>query len=262
MYNAPKYLSKLAVIVANVLPIWLAFIGKLTFFDVLYLYWFESLLLIVFRCVKIGFARGQVTYSLWVAETVNKGYGMNKTNYALQPLSTDLKEEDGTPYRLTKVFSTWEKTKMIIKIALARVGVLLFYLIFMLVFLLLMVNNTDQKMNSLTAIVFRDSYFNTAIIFFIFSMITQLLQGFFANGAYKKMSPKYYATVFDSRTILLHVTIIGSVFLHQFLFKGKSYEFYGQMVYVAIFIALKMVAEYAQVDSNKEGLHSAEATYI
>ena len=262
MFNASKYLSKLAVIVANVLPIWLAFTGRLTFFDVLYLYWFESLLLIVFRCVKIGFARGQVTYSLWVSETVSSGWGQSKTLSAIKILPSDLKEADGTDYRLLPIFTPWEKTKMVIKTAFARVGILLFYLIFMLVFLLFMVNNTDQTIKSATAIVFRDSYFNTAVLFFIFSMVAQLFQGFFANGAYKKMSPKYYASVFDARTILLHVTIIGSVFLHKFVFEGKSYELYGQMVYVAIFIALKLVTEYMQIDKNKEGIHSGEMTYI
>src|ERR1043165_4949387 len=51
----PLYLM---LIVSNALPVYGAAIGKLVFFQVIYLYWFESLLRIVFDCIRIAAARG------------------------------------------------------------------------------------------------------------------------------------------------------------------------------------------------------------
>src|ERR1051325_5075349 len=89
----PAYL---AIVVANLLPIYGAAIGKLFFFQVIYLYWFESVLLIFFNCVRIAAAKG---------DTIEAGFVLS-----LAKLMQVRREGSGFFYKL----------KLIIKYVIAR----------------------------------------------------------------------------------------------------------------------------------------------
>jgi hypothetical protein len=74
----PAYLLLVA---ANALPVIGAATGRLVFFQALYLYWFESLLLIVFDGIRIATAQGsRVDGTLF-----NKAGGCLRSRFAEQP---------------------------------------------------------------------------------------------------------------------------------------------------------------------------------
>jgi hypothetical protein len=91
--------------------------------------------------------------------------------------------------------------------------------------------------------IFQNPFFNTAVIFFLINMTVQLIGGFFISGRYKVMAPANYTDVFTGRTILMHVMIVGSAVMHQFLFDGKSYVALGEVLYVGIFMLARTLID-------------------
>lgn len=253
MTSPLKLWSWISVIVANAIPIIGAATGELTFFQVLYLYWFESFLLIIFQCIKIAFAKGRISYNLWSFTTIN---GL------VIPQDKIYKDGD-VRYKILQPVSAYQKVLLIFKMIFFRSGILLFYGIFLFAFILFQVTDQDKLQQATGSIFFQDAYFNSSVLFFLMSMITQLFSGFYFNGAFKRLSPRNFYSIFDARTILLHVCIIGAVFIHKFLFEGKSYAAVGEIVYVSLFIVIKAFVELMSLKSvGIEGENKAEPIYI
>lgn len=59
-----------------------------------------------------------------------------------------------------------------------------------------------------------------------------------------------YAAPFDARTILMHVMIVGSVFIHKFLFEDKTYAAFGEVVYIGIFMLVKTIGDVRHLQSR------------
>jgi len=209
----PAYLM---LIVANALPVWGAAVGKLVFFQVIYLYWFESLLLVFFDCIRIMAAQGSHRSSM-------------------NPFSVLEKEEGSASLR--------RKTGLVIRTIVVRVGLLLFYLLFIVLFIGFQLTAKAHGVDVLETLVFRNRFFNTSILVFLINMTVQLIGGFFMNGKYRTEAPANYASIFGGRTILIHVMIVGSVFIHQYFFQGKSYEATGEIAYIGIFMLIKTVSD-------------------
>ena len=215
------------LITANGLPVYGAAIGKLVFFQVIYLYWFESLLLIFFDCIRIGAAQGrQITGSVF-----------NK-------ISVGGVRED------VEVMGFGAKSGLIIRTIVTRVLLLLFYLLFIVLFVGFQVTGKEHNMDVLETMIFRNQFFNTAIIIFLINMIVQLIGGFFISGKYRTDSPRTYASVLDGRTIFMHVMIVGSVFIHKFFFENQSFAATGEIVYVGIFMLIKTIVDIVHLRSH------------
>ena len=212
------------LIAANVLPVYGAAIGKLVFFQVLYLYWFESLLLILFDFIRILSARGSE-----VGESMSYVKVLRSTS------------EDGY------VRGFWRKLGMALSTAVVRALLLLFYLVFLILFIGFHVTAKGHEMHVMETIVFQDQFFNTSVIAFIINMLVQLIGVFFIGGQYRKYSPRTYTSFMDVRTIIIHVMLAGSVFIHQFFFEGKSYEATGEIVYIGLFMLAKTGVDLLQL---------------
>jgi hypothetical protein len=215
------------LILANALPIYGAAIGKLVFFQVIYLYWFESLLTIAFDCIKIATARGTAADANVLPSLASEDFGQTE-----KPL--------GFGGRLS----------LILRTILVRVALLLFYLIFIVVFVGFKLTDKSHRVDVAMTMALRNPFFNTAVIIFLINMTVQLLGSFFLNGRYRTTSPRNYASLFDGRTILMHVMIVGSVFIHQFFFEHKHYEALGEIVYIGIFMFIRTVFDLARLRSH------------
>lgn len=231
----------LAILIANALPVYAAAVGQLTFFQVIYLYWLESLLLIVFTAVKIGFAQGVVL--------VDRSLLMRAGGRPNQV--------DERPY------DAWSKLGMILRHAIGRSFVLGFYLIFLILFIMLQVTGEDQLVNMALTLGFRNSWFNAGLLAFIISMSVQLITGYFLNGQYRIASPRSYGMLLDGRIILIHVMTVAVVFLHKFLFDGKAYAAKGEILYVALLMLIKCCADVAAYrDTTRKGDTPEQSPYI
>jgi hypothetical protein len=215
------------LILSNALPIYGAAIGKLVFFQVIYLYWFEGLLVIGFDCIRIATARGT---------------GPDKN--VLLTVGVDDLEPQG------KAFGFGARLSLILRTVLLRVAILLFYLIFIVVFVGFQLTDKSHRVDVALTMALQNQFFNTAVILFLINMTVQLLGGFFLSGRYRTVSPKNYARLFDGRTILMHVMIVGSVFIHQFFFANKHYEALGEIVYIGIFMLIRTVFDLARLRSH------------
>jgi hypothetical protein len=235
MKRSPNTLLIYILIVAsNALPVYGALIGKLFFFQVIYLYWFESLLLILFDCIRIGAARGT---------------GMDGDTFGI--IAKGGIRVGSQPVGL------WERIGLILRTLIVRTLLLAFYLLFILLFIMLQVTGKEHMMEVAMTIAFRNAFFNTAVGLFIISNLVQLIGPFFINGQYRQMSPHNYASIMDGRTIMLHVMIAFGVFIHKFLFEGTSYVALGEVVYVGIFMLIKTVLDI--LHARKQQAAEAEA---
>lgn len=222
----PQYLF---LIVANALPVYGAFIGKIVFFQVLWIYWVESLIGVGFDLVRIASARGS-------------GAEGNIDKYLAQALLATGNDGPWTlGTRLGIMLSTF----------LVRVFLLLFYLIFLVLFVGFQVTDDSHIMDVGRSIAFQDPFVNTALIVFIVNGFVQLIGGFFANGVYRTVSPRMYTNLFSARTIIMHVMIGTSVFIHLYLFKDKSYAWLGEAVYVGIFMIVRTVMDLRHLRSEE-----------
>ncbi len=209
------------LITANALPVYGAVLGKLVFFQVLYLYWFESLLLILFDLVRIACAQGK---------NVPEDAQFKVNSVLIQW------DSDGD-------LRAWSKLKMMFWTALIRTGILLFYLIFIVAFVGFQMTAHEHRTDAFNTVFLRGPFVQTAVWAFIISSIVQLIGGYFFNGEYRRLSPRAYQNFFSGRVILMHVMIVGSVFIHKFLFEDKSYAAGGEIVYVGLFMLIKTIID-------------------
>ncbi len=209
------------LIAANALPVYGAILGKLVFFQVLYLYWFECLLLILFDLVRIACARGKTIPEM--------------TSVRINGILTS--------YDADQDLRLFNKIKMMFWTAFIRTGMLLFYLLFIIVFIGFQVTAKTHRTDVYDAIMLRGAFMQTALWAFIISNIIQLVAGYFYNGQYRQLSPRAYQNFFTGRVVVMHVLIVGSTFIHKFLFEGKTYAVAGEIVYVGLFMLIKTVMD-------------------
>ena len=222
----------LFIILANAVPVYGAFTGRLFFFQLLYLYWFESILLIVFDDIRIAVACGEDMDGGLVKIL---GKFTNKTGHV----------------------TGWRKIEMIVKQTIGRMLLLGFYLIFIIAFIALQVTGPEHHRDMLDTVLFRNTYFNSSLGIFLVSMMVQLLGSFLLNGAYRHFSPYNYYAFVDGRTILIHVMTVIMVFVHQFFFEHKTYAAKGEIAYIAIFSLGKTLVDvirYRQEQQSPRGL--------
>jgi hypothetical protein len=100
-----------------------------------------------------------------------------------------------------------------------RWGIMLFYWIFILVFIALGQGklNQEDSLSNMKILVFQDSSFNIAVLVFALNGLLHLIQNFILTDRYKSALMSDYKSVFDSRTIIIHVVIVLGTFLHQYL---------------------------------------------
>jgi len=201
-------------LIAFALPVWGAWVGQLTVFQVIWVYWLEGWIVLPFLFLRIATARGPYAGG-W----------------------TDNPPPDAPPA------TAGQRASMMLGLLLVRGGLLLFYLIFIIVFLLLQVSSDAAIFEGINTVRFGNSWANSAWGAFILAQVMEVATHFFSNGIWRTAPPARYAQPFDARTILLHIAIISTTMLHQFVFTGRDYAAKGEVAYVALFGLLRLAVD-------------------
>ncbi|MBC7426405.1 MAG: hypothetical protein H7321_07705 [Bacteroidia bacterium] len=203
-----KTIGYFNIIILNLLPVLGVFYQGWTIFYIVYLFWFESLILSFFIFFKIIFA--------------NKDY------------------QD----ELYKDQKTESKFTIGIRYLLIRIGVLVFYLIFILAFIAFAGNeNGNSTGDVIELIAFMNPSFNIVALLFSISLLIDFVFNYIISGVSKKTDPHQYS-IFDSRTLILHIVIVlGAVIYSNTKDNFQDNKMLFIQIYLSLFIVVKVICE-------------------
>lgn len=198
--------SKLAIVLLNCIPILgVAFYGWAPF-EMFWLFWVETLILSFFNAIRIFFAQNNAANTPFVA-------GKNKFN-----------------------------KQMSIRYLMMRIGIFLFYSIFIIAFIGTL-GSRESGLDILGTILFQDLLFNLALVLILVNQIFYLIKFYFMNNAFYYDDPKMYAAVFDGRQIVMHIAIIVGSFGVAFLFKKDGSQGNGAIWLISVLCVCKIMYE-------------------
>ncbi len=126
---------------------------------------------------------------------------------------------------------------------LLRIGIFIFYSVFIIMFIGFIANTSADKVPVLTTLLFENRFFNLSLLISIFSQGYYLIFYFFRNGAFFTASADSYAAIFDSRQLVIHISIVLGVFGSVFLEKTTSFGNYGNTFIIILLCVCKCAAE-------------------
>lgn len=194
------------IIAFNIVPI----VGVLFYnwqpFDAFWFFWLETLIMAFFNCLRIIFSQQRDAENLVPqALSFNVGKGL--------------------------------------KYLLIRIGIFLFYSLFIIVFIGFIANNSDNKGSVLNTLAFQNSFFNMGLLLSIISQSYYLIFYFFRNGTFLTAKPDSYAALFDIRQIVMHLAIVLGTFGSIFLIKYTSFGRFSGAFIISLLCICKCVAE-------------------
>lgn len=195
------------IIAFNVLPIFgVAFFGWQPF-EAFWFFWMETLIMAIFNAIRIVYSQGQQP-------------GAVNTQ---QPLV----------YHFNKG----------IKYLFIRIGIFIFYSIFIITFIGFVANNSSDKSTVLSTLLFQNKFFNLGLLVSIVSQGYYLITGFFRNGHFFTAKPDDYAALFDGRQLVIHVAVVLGALGGIFLAKNTSFGSYSNIFIICLLCICKCVAE-------------------
>jgi hypothetical protein len=209
-------IEKICWLFINLLPLYGVWTQGWTFFLVMYIFWFEMLIVTFFNTFKILLSQGHT-----LQEGVLRGEAVALTSRFGEGL----------------------------KYLIVRMMIFLFYMIFIIVFVGLGVGThssiKDASVRDMaTALYFSNGTFNLAIISFFSMNLYQFLKKFVLNQRFLVSQPEEFSAYFDYRMITVHVTLVLGVFLGKFLVArfGSQSPLVMPLV-VTFFVIVKIVFE-------------------
>ncbi|MBK8521071.1 MAG: DUF6498-containing protein [Ferruginibacter sp.] len=176
-------------------------------FEAFWFFWVETLIVAVFNCIRIVFSQSRQP------DSVNNA----------QPLS----------YHIRKGF----------KYLLIRMGIFLFYSIFIIVFIGFIANNNADVGNVLSTVLFQNSFFNLSLLISFASQLYYLVFYFFRSGVFITSRPESYAAVFDSRQLIIHIAVVLGALGGIFLAENTAYGEYSSTFIISLLCICKCAAE-------------------
>lgn len=213
-YSMNKPVAIFFIIAFNLVPIFGVAFYNWQPFEAFWFFWVETLIMALFNAIRIVFSQGQN------AAAVN----------TQQPLV----------YHAGKG----------IKYLFIRIGIFLFYSLFIIVFIGFVANNSTDKSTVLKTLLFQNKFFNLGLLISIFSQGYYLVFYFFRNGAFFTARPDSYAAIFDSRQLVIHVAVVLGAFGGMFLAKNTSFGNYSSIFIISLLCACKCVAELLSYKSD------------
>ena len=195
-------------IVLNAIPLVGYWYLDWSMFAIVYLYWVEALVISLFVFMKIAMARGP--------------------------------EKDGS------VTPAGRRVYSAFKIMLLRVGILMFYWIFILLFVAMGQGKytPEQTMDNLMILAFANAGFNLAVLAFFLSQLTGFISNFIISDAFRQTSSSSHKLFFDARTVVIHVVVVVGTFAYQYL---KPYESVDNRIpglgFVLVLFLIKTLAD-------------------
>ncbi len=147
-----------------------------------------------------------------------------------------------------------KKLKIALRYLLVRTAMFFFYLVFIVVFVGLIVEQKENIGGNLRQLFLLDSSFNLALLGLVLSYGINFTFDYLIGKEYKQYSPGELANFFDFRTIIIHIVVVlGGVGYGFFAEKGMSSRM-GQYIYLLFFILLKTgydVFTYSRINKGK-----------
>jgi Family of unknown function (DUF6498) len=213
-YSMNKPVAIFFIIAFNLVPIFGVAFYNWQPFEAFWFFWVETLIMAFFNAIRIVFSQGQN------AAAVN----------TQQPLV----------YHAGKG----------IKYLFIRIGIFLFYSLFIIVFIGFVANNSTDKSTVLKTLLFQNKFFNLGLLISIFSQGYYLVFYFFRNGAFFTARPDSYAALFDSRQLVIHVAVVLGAFGGMFLAKNTSFGNYSSIFIISLLCICKCIAELLSYKSD------------
>lgn len=176
-------------------------------FEAFWFFWVETLVMAFFNSIRIVFSQGQYPGA------VSSG----------RPLQHHIGKAS--------------------RYLLVRIGIFLFYSVFIIVFIGFVANNSADKSSVLITLFFQNRFFNLGLLISFVSQAYYLVFYFFRSGAYVTASPDSYAAIFDSRQLVIHIAIVLGAFGSTFLAKHTGFGNYGNVVIISLLCTCKCAAE-------------------
>ncbi|MBL0201580.1 MAG: hypothetical protein IPP81_15980 [Chitinophagaceae bacterium] len=195
------------IIAFNLVPVFGVLYYNWQPFEAFWFFWVETLIVACFNCIRIVFSQSSQQPAL------------NTT----QPLT----------YNINKG----------IKYLLIRIGIFIFYSIFIIVFIGFVANTNTDKGNVLGTILFQNKFFNLSLLISIVSQGYYLVFYFFRNGAFITARPDSYAAIFDSRQLVIHIAVVIGALGGIFITKNTSFSNYSNTFIISLLCLCKCAAE-------------------
>ncbi len=202
------------IIAFNLVPVFGVFFYNWQPFDAFWFFWVETLIVAVFNCIRIIYSQGRQQ------DTANK------------------------PPKLTYNINRG------LKYLLVRIGIFLFYSLFIIVFIGFVANTSTDKGKVLGTILFQNKFFNLSLLISITSQGYYLVFYFFRNGAFITTRPDSYAALFDSRQLVIHVAVVLGAMGGMFLTKNTAYGNYSSTFIIGLLCICKCAAELFNYEST------------
>jgi hypothetical protein len=205
-----------AMIVANIFPLVGIIYYDVNFFALFYLYWWETVIISIFRWQKMGWA--------------SKPSEPDPTvTYNGQPLTNE---------------QVNNRRGMRIRYFFVRSGMMLFYLLFIVVFVGILTSIKEDAVGFASAITFSDPWVFWSFVGFVIVHLLEYIS-WIRNETYKETTIVELSSPFDSRIIVMHVVIVGGTFLAMFtsekLFPDHPHA--ASIGYGALFVFLKTIID-------------------
>lgn len=208
--NMNKGINLMLIIIFNLVPIFGVAFYNWQPFEAFWFFWVETLVMAVFNMIRIVFSQGHLSTAA----------------HAKQPMV----------YHVSKG----------IKYLLIRIGIFLFYSIFIIVFIGFVANANKDKSIVMSTIIFQNKFFNLGLLISIGSQCYYLINGFFRNGAFFTASPDNYAAIFDGRQLVIHVAIVLGAMGSMFIAEKTSYGNYANVFIISLLCICKCIFDILQ----------------
>lgn len=195
------------IVAFNLVPIFGVVFYNWQPFEAFWFFWLETLIMAFFNCIRIVFSQNQQP------ATVNTG----------SPLVYHISK--GTRYLLI------------------RIGIFLFYSIFIIAFVGFIANPNGDKGTVLSTLFFQNRFFNLSLLISIFSQSYYLIFYFFRNRAFVTSQPDSYTALFDSRQLVIHIAIVLGAFGSMYLVKNTSFGNYSSAFIISLLCICKCATE-------------------
>jgi hypothetical protein len=126
------------------------------------------------------------------------------------------------------------------KFLIIRVAIFFFYSLFIIAFVGIVRNDSDDRMKVFYTLLFHNTLFNISILLIFLIQLNRLIKGFLMSGNYRFSRISDYTAIFDARQIFMHIAIVLGSVVSMILFKGK----YGTIALAVTFCLLKIGFEY------------------
>lgn len=204
------------IIAFNLVPVLGVFYYDWQPFEAFWFFWVETLIVAVFNCIRIVFSQGrqpdEANNTLPLFYNINKGF-----NYLL-----------------------------------IRIGIFLFYSVFIIVFIGFIANKHADVGNVLSTLLFQNSFFNLSLLISFASQLYYLVFYFFKSGAFLTSRPESYAAIFDSRQLVIHIAVVLGAMGGILLAKNRTYGDYSSTFIISLLCICKCAAELYNYKSAAE----------